>query len=72
MKQYHSFKDIDNDLRRLKLEAEISKQKANIDLVHLKRAFAFPTLAAELISFFGQKAVYAKLGRQLLKKFGLK
>ena len=70
MKQYHSFKEIDRDLRRLKLEAEISKQKANIDFVHLKQAFSFPTIAGELISYFGQKAVYAKLGRYLLKRFG--
>jgi hypothetical protein len=71
MKKYNSFKEIDKDLKILKLETQISKQKANIDLVYIKRAFSFTNIVAELISYFGQKAVYAKIGTQILRKFGL-
>lgn len=71
MKRYTSFKEIDEDLKILKLETQISRQKANIDLVYIKRAFAFTNIIAELISFFGQKAIYARIGKQILRKFGL-
>jgi hypothetical protein len=71
MKKYNSFKEIDKDLKILKLETQISKQKANIDLVYIKRAFSFTNIVAELISYFGQKAIYAKIGTQILRKFGL-
>jgi hypothetical protein len=71
MKRYTSFKEVDEDLKILKLETQISRQKANIDLVYIKRAFAFTNIIAELISFFGQKAIYARIGKQILRKFGL-
>lgn len=71
MKKYKSIKEIDKDLKILKLEAEISKQKANIDLVYIKRALSFSNVVAELVAFFGQKAVYARIGTQVLRKFGL-
>ena len=71
MKKYNSFKEIDKDLKIFKLETQISKQKANIDLVYIKRAFSFTNIVAELISYFGQKAIYAKIGTQILRKFGL-
>lgn len=71
MKKYNSIKEIDKDLKILKLETEISKQKANIDLAYIRRAFSFSNVAAELIAFFGQKAIYARIGTQILRKFGL-
>jgi hypothetical protein len=71
MKKYNSFAEIDKDLKILKLKTQISKQKANIDLVYIRRAFSFTNIVAELISYFGQKAVYAKIGTQILRKFGL-
>lgn len=71
MKKYTSIKEIDKDLKILKLEAEISKQKASIDWIYIKRALSFSNVVAELVAFFGQKAVYARIGTQLLRKFGL-
>lgn len=71
MKKYTSLKEIDMDLKILKFEAEISKQKANIDLVYIKRALSFSNVVAELVSYFGQKAIYARIGTQILRKFGL-
>ncbi|MFD0931856.1 DUF6327 family protein [Psychroflexus salinarum] len=71
MKKYKSIKEIDLDLKVLKFEAEISKQKANIDLIYIKRSLSFSNVVAELISFFGQKAIYARIGTQILRKFGL-
>ncbi|NEV92998.1 hypothetical protein G3567_02405 [Psychroflexus sp. YR1-1] len=71
MKRYNSIREIDKDLKILKLEVEISKQKANIDLAYIKRALSFSNIAAELIAYFGQKTVYARIGTQILRKFGL-
>lgn len=71
MKKYKSIKEIDKDLKILKLEVEISKQKANIDWVYIKRSLSFSNVVAELIAFFGQKAIYARIGTQILRKFGL-
>lgn len=71
MKKYKSIKEIDLDLKILKFEAEISKQKANIDLVYIKKSLSFSNVIAELIAFFGQKAIYARIGTQILRKFGL-
>ena len=71
MKKYTSIKEIDKDLKILKLEAEISKQKASIDWIYIKRALSFSNVVAELVAFFGQKAIYARIGTQLLRKFGL-
>lgn len=71
MKKYNSFKQINKDLKILKLEMEISKQKANIDLIYIKRALSFTNIIAEFVSFFGQKAIYARIGSQILRKFGL-
>jgi hypothetical protein len=71
MKKYNSFKEIDKDLKILKLKTQISKQKANIDLVYIRRAFSFTNIVAEFISYFGQKAIYAKIGTRILRKFGL-
>jgi hypothetical protein len=71
MKKYSTFKEIDKDLKILKLQADISKQKASIDVAYIKRALSFTNVVAELISYLGQKAIYAKIGRQILRKFGL-
>ncbi|GAA0752851.1 DUF6327 family protein [Psychroflexus lacisalsi] len=71
MKKYNSFKEIDQDLKLLKVQAEISKQKVNIDLAYIKRAFSFTNIFAELVSYFGQRAIYARIGNQILRKFGL-
>lgn len=71
MKQYNSFKEIDKDLKLLKLDAEINKQKANIDTVYIKRALSFSNIMAELIAYFGTKALYKRIGFQILRKIGL-
>ncbi|WP_127845704.1 DUF6327 family protein [Psychroflexus aestuariivivens] len=71
MKQYNSFKEIDKDLKLLKLEADINQQKANIDLVYIKRALSFSNIVAELIAYFGTKALYKRIGFQILRKIGL-
>jgi len=71
MKKYSTFKEIDKDLKILKLQADISKQKASIDLAYIKRSLSFTNIVAEFISYFGQKAIYARIGSQILRKFGL-
>ncbi|MFN2260963.1 MAG: DUF6327 family protein [Psychroflexus sp.] len=71
MKHYNSFKEIDKDLKLLKLEADINKQKANIDFVYIRRSLSFSNIVAEIIAYFGTKALYKRIGSQFLKKIGL-
>jgi hypothetical protein len=71
MKSYNSFKELDQDLKLLKVQAQISTQKVNIDIAYIKRAFAFTNIIAEVISYLGQKTIYARIGTQILRKFGL-
>ncbi len=71
MKVYHSFKELDQDLKLTKVQAQISAQKVTIDLTYIKRAFAFTNIVAEVVSYLGQKTIYARIGNQILRKFGL-
>lgn len=71
MKHYTSFDEIDRDLKIKKLEANIHKHKANLNLTHLKQGMSFSNLLSELIAILGQKYVYKKAGTKLLYKLGI-
>ncbi|MGB2087132.1 MAG: DUF6327 family protein [Psychroflexus salarius] len=68
MKTYTSFKDLDKDLRIKRLEADIYKQKAKIDITFIKDSLSFSNLMAELISQLSRKYILKKIGATLLKK----
>ncbi len=68
MKTYTSFKDLDKDLRIKRLEADIYKQKAKIDITFIKDSLSFSNLMAELISQLSRKYILKKIGGTLLKK----
>lgn len=68
MKTYTSFKELDKDLRIKRLEADIYKQKAKIDITFIKDSLSFSNLMAELISQLSQKYILKKIGATLLKK----
>ena len=68
MKTYTSFKDLDKDLRIKRLEADIYKQKAKIDITFIKDSLSFSNLMAELLSQLSQKYILKKIGAALLKK----
>lgn len=68
MKTYTSFKDLDKDLRIKRLEADIYKQKAKIDITFIKDSLSFSNLTAELISQLSRKYILKKIGATLLKK----
>ncbi|QSS98124.1 DUF6327 family protein [Psychroflexus sp. ALD_RP9] len=71
MKTYNSFKELDKDLRIKRLEADIYKQKAKIDITFIKDSLSFSNLMSELISQLGQKYILKKIGINLLKKIKL-
>ncbi|MGM0635518.1 MAG: DUF6327 family protein [Bacteroidota bacterium] len=71
MKKYSSFDEINRDLKLLKLQTQISKQKANIEFAHIKNDLTISNLIAELISIFGKKMFYEKIGKKLMRKFKL-
>ncbi len=68
MKTYNSFKELDKDLRIKRLEADIYKQKAKIDITFIKDSLSFSNLTAELISQLSRKYILKKIGATLLKK----
>jgi hypothetical protein len=71
MKTYTSFKELDKDLRIKRLEADIYKQKAKIDITFIKDSLSFSNLMAELISQLSQKYILKKITATLLKKIKL-
>ncbi|MDN6280135.1 MAG: DUF6327 family protein [Psychroflexus sp.] len=71
MKHYTSFDEIDRDLKIKKLEANIHRHKANLNLTYLKQGLSFSNLLSELMAILGQKYVYRKAGSKLLYKLGI-
>lgn len=71
MKNYKSFDEIDRDLKIKKLEADIYRHKANLNLTYLKKGLSFSNLLSELMAILGQKYVYKKAGFKLLYKLGI-
>lgn len=71
MKHYKSFEEIDRDLKIKRLEADIHKHKANLNLTYLKKGLSFTNLLSELMAIFAQKYVYKRAGSKLLYKLGI-
>lgn len=68
MKTYKSFKELDRDLRIRRLEADIYKQKAKIDMTHIKNSFSFTNITAEIIAQLSRKYILKEIGKSILKK----
>ena len=69
MKQYNSIEDIDKHLKILRLQADIHKQKAEIDFKYIKHGLKPKNLIAEFIAMFGQKQFYRLIISLFFKKF---
>lgn len=72
MKKYTSFKEIDKDLRLLKLRSQIAKQKASIDVAYLKSDLRIANLLSDLLSTLGKRYFYKQVVDKLIKKLGLR
>ena len=72
MKRYKNIKEINKDLKLLKLQTEIYQQQANIDLTYVRRDLTFTNLLAELLSTIGSSYFYKKLSFKLYDKLGIK
>jgi len=67
MRTYKSMKDLDKHLKILRLQADIHKQRAEIDLKYIKHGLKPRNLFAEFLALLGQKQLY-KLAMKLLFK----
>lgn len=60
---------IDKHLKILRLQADIHKQRAEIDFKYIKHAIKPTNLFAELVAMLSQKYLYKKVVQIILKKF---
>ncbi len=72
MKKYTSFKELDKDLKLLKLRKDIAKQKATIDVNYLKSELTLTNLLSDVFSTFGKRYFYKLILEKLGKKLGLR
>lgn len=58
LRTYNSMEDINKHLKILRLQADIHKQKAEIDLKYIKHGLRPTNILAEFIAVLGQKQLY--------------
>lgn len=68
MRSYNSIKDIDKHLKILRLQADIHKQRTEIDYKYIKHGLKPTNLLAELMATLGQKHLYRLAFKLLVKK----
>lgn len=71
MKRYNSIKEINKDLKLLKLQSEIYEQQASIDFIYLKKGLTITNLLTELLATISSTYFYKKLGTKLYDKLGV-
>lgn len=72
MKKYSSFKEIDKDLKLLKLRSQIARQKASIDLAYIRTDLSFSNVFSEIVANLGKKYIYKQIYDKLLSKLGIR
>lgn len=70
MKEYSSFKEIDRDLKILKLQTKIDQEEIKLNVERTKSAMSFWSLAGSMLGSILQKAFILKATTKLtgLKK----
>ena len=71
MKRYKNIKEINKDLKLLKLQTEIYQQQANIDLAYVRRDLTLTNILTDLLSTLGSSYFYKRLGSKLYDKLGI-
>ena len=69
MRNYQSIEEIDKHLKILRLQADIHKQHAEIDLKYIKHSLKPTNLFAEFIAMLSQKYLYKKIVQIVVNKF---
>ena len=68
MRNYKSIKEIDKHLKILRLQADIHKQRTEIDFKYIKHGLRPTNLFAEFVGILSQKYLYRKIVQIILKK----
>ena len=71
MKRYRSIKEINKDLKLLKLQSEIYEQQASIDITYIRKGLTLTNLLTDLLATLGSSYFYKKLGTKLYQKLGI-
>jgi len=71
MKKYNNLKEINKDLKLLKLQTEIYQQQTSIDLTYIRKKLTVTNLLTDLLSTLGTSYFYKKLGSKLYDKLGI-
>ena len=61
--------EIDKHLKILRLQADIHKQRAQIDFKYIQHGLKPQNLFAEFVAMLSQKYLYRKIVQIILKKF---
>lgn len=64
-------KDIDKHLKILRLQADIHKQRTEIDFKYIKHALKPTNLFAEFVAMLSQKYLYRKIVQIIMNKIKL-
>lgn len=64
-------KEIDKHLKILRLQADIHKQSAEIDMKYIKHSLKPTNLLSSLIAMLSQKYLYRRIMQLILKKIRL-
>lgn len=70
MRQYKNFKEIDRDLRLLKLQMEIDKEKTILSYNHTKESLAPMTIMKDLAGTVFKSAIVLKGANKVLGMIG--
>lgn len=68
MRQYKSMNEINKHLKILRLQADIHKQRAEIDAKYIKHSLKPTNLLAEFVAVLGQKHLYKLIFKYFFKK----
>ena len=71
MKRYKNIKEINKELKLLKLQTEIYQQQTNIDFTYVRRDLTLTNLLTELLSTIGSSYFLKKLTNKLYDKLGI-
>lgn len=68
MRNYNSIEEIDKHLKILRLQADIHKQRAEIDFKYIKHSLKPTNLFAEFVAMLSQKYLYRKIVQIIMRK----
>ena len=68
MKVYKTFKEIDRDLKILRLQSKIEKEQLKIGISEIKEDLSPVSMVGNLVGSFAKKAAYIKIATSFINR----